>query len=291
MVKKLFFTGLVVMACCGVALAFIIDHHVLPISSRCQWNHSYGYCGSCSIQMSGLYYGAYLSQNLGRESVGNKELLVGELMYKALDRLGFTYQPYMGEQMDAYLSWIQSCLSQNYPVIVSTLHAHRTRRELDQDHIMVVVGYCTAGSFADPAYDMLIYNDCHRPMHLYQTVKNFQNNQKHNYFGSDKQMGIAVTGVKDDENILVPVRLVLDGWREPYGTHIIYKVKIIISSLKPGKPYLLLKYSDYKKVPSRAFREDHECIFRAFIPRKSTMEFHDRIRSDATAIFRCMPDR
>ena len=48
--------------------------------------------------MAGLYYGAY------RKAVGNKELLTGELMNTALDRLGFTSQPFNVKDMKQYLA-------------------------------------------------------------------------------------------------------------------------------------------------------------------------------------------
>ncbi len=78
------------LICAFIAIScFAYDSLVLDIPARNQWNFSNGYCGSCSIQMSALYHGSYVSQDLVRKSIGDLEILFGNRMNDALDAVSF----------------------------------------------------------------------------------------------------------------------------------------------------------------------------------------------------------
>ena len=266
---------------------FAYEKLLLDIPGRNQWNFSGGYCGACSIQMSALYHGSYLSQDLVRKSIGDLEILFGSRMRGALDSLSFEYDEWDGgSDMEKYLIWLKEKLHNKTPIIVATRHGDNRYQ-----HIILIVGYTCENVSAYNDDDSLFYNECHNETKK-QSLETWQDNTVHNYFDPDRHYGTVVSGIKDSNSETVPVHLSIDDWNEPEPDEnpIRFNAEIRISSLTIGKTYILLKYTDHKKVPSSDFCNDSDFIFKRFVAAHDTAEFSDSFMSTETAIFRCVPD-
>lgn len=69
----------------------------------------------------------------------------------------------------------------------------------------------------------------------------------------DVNFGIAVKGIKDPEEMFLPVRLELKEIKQPNVSlgeqSAQFKYRVNISDLEVGKKYALLRYDTYKKIP------------------------------------------
>ena len=106
--------------------------------------------------------------------------------------------------------------------------------------------------------------------------------------------GTAVTGIRDDDAVTKPVRIELGSWNEPNVTRgesaETLDLEIEVSSLTVGASYLLLRYNDYTKVPTRNFSEENAVVAMSFTAESETEIFSDTVLSSDIAIFRCVPD-
>lgn len=239
--------------------------------------------------MTALYYGTYVSQDLVRKTVGDKEILFGPLMEGALKALQFNFISY-GKEKDIknYFQWLKNQLKNNRPVIVATKHAKNNKRNYWYDHIVLAVGYSAEKLSQYNHHDSLFYNECHLNKVSHQTFKTFQDDTVHNYFNQTNHYGVAITGYMDTKSETYPVQLTLDNWNEPHKNPTKFKVQIKISSLKIGKNYILLKYTDYQKVPSKDFYLDQSHIFKKFHPQTNKITFEDSFMSNEFISYRCV---
>jgi hypothetical protein len=107
----------------------------LDMPPRLQWPQSGGYCGETSLQMSGLYFGAWISQFVAREKGGGDQeegqLLLpysssdnidegGRNLFKAAVALGFSVNAFPSRQRQQsrkLLQWARKQLIAKKPVI------------------------------------------------------------------------------------------------------------------------------------------------------------------------------
>ncbi|CAF1562190.1 unnamed protein product, partial [Rotaria sp. Silwood1] len=94
---------------------------LLDIPPRFQWDHANGFCGEMSLQCIGLYYGAWISQNLVR-SLNRGEYLLQPQSAKdirdplrTLTLLHFTYEEWDWRnapqpQFDQFCRWMKRSL-------------------------------------------------------------------------------------------------------------------------------------------------------------------------------------
>ena len=280
-----------VLVCILIAMScYASEKLLLEIPARVQWNFGGGYCAETAIQMSGIYYGQYVSQDTVRRTVENNEIGMGTLLNRALDSLSFTYNPTVWKtDIKQYFFMLKQNLNKGIPIIVATCHGSER-----WSHIISAIGYYSLNSISEyNDNDSLFYNEDHLNYTSVQSFKTWQDTKVHNYFDPKEQYGTIILGIKDPDKETLPVRLVVDHFDEPLPTSPPVKInmKIKIKSLVVGKPYLLLKYINWRKVPIRNFAKDTNCIFKKFVATLDTAEFSDSFMNTNTAIFRCVPDK
>ena len=239
--------------------------HLLQIPPRLQWNNAHGYCGETSIQAIGLYYGAWISQQLVRD-LGGGEILLGVNSDAALQKLGFAFENWdfdhaQTPQFDDFVLWMKQHLLNDVPVIFGEFLADEEDSE-DYDHIVPATG--------------IRYQGAPDALHLDDTLVFANNFSKENYNLSFRDLkatrkscnadlddggcipqevdfGVAVTGIVDRKQVSLPVRITVDFWDEPNislgeaprDMH----ASVLVSGLTRGRDYALLRFDDWSKVP------------------------------------------
>lgn len=276
----------------------------LGIKPRMQWLNSNGYCGCCTIQQIALYYGAWVSQDACRKTIGDKEVLVSVNDDQVLEALSFTYEAWPEgspqPQCKGYLGWIKQHLYNGSPVAITV--NIEGKNKAGYDHIIPAIGFRStedADQYNDS--DLLAYNDC---LTEQEYVRRFDTLCDHytmtgpcagyHYCLSEQHDdGTAVTGIKDPDGVTLPVRISLTRWDEPNVTlgeaPTMLEAAITVSSLSPGKKYVLLRYDDHTKVPDRGFSPTQADSAVPFTATKATETFSDSFLSSGVAIYRCVP--
>jgi len=266
---------------------------VLDIPPREQWNNDNGYCGSCSIQTAALSHGMYVSQKIVRETVGDEEVLPGINLEDALDALNLEYESWDREDhdMEEYLQWVKKKIDSENPVIF-TVNVAGLDNEY-YDHIMLAVGYASENVNEYDREDILVYNDGFESVHLNQSFTELRDDTNHYYLNPTWHYGTVIKGIKDPEDVTLPVHLEMDSWSEPNVSvgegPILLNATIIVESLEVGQSYVLLRYEDYESAPVSGFsmaNSDHHINFTAG---ERSMSFPDSFYSDGTALYRCIP--
>lgn len=274
----------------------------LDIPPRRQWINKNGYCGASSIQQIALYYGAYISQDICRKTIGDKEILLYKNEAEVLDALSFTYDRWNNirpsPQYKDHLVWIKKHLNNGSPVIITTYM--RGLSYEGYDHIMAAIGYESSDVSKFNNNDVLIFNDCLYNKNMYYkfsevwNTRDVQTSNIKNMYGipDDHNFACAVTGIKDDHGVTLPVHLSVDSWTEPNvacgSKPIKFNGTAKISNLETGCEYILLRYDDYKKVPSKNFTpKEADKVFR-FRASGETHNINDTFMSGSVAIYRCI---
>ena len=272
---------------------------LLDIPPRLQWQNNSGYCGACSIQQIAAYYGSYVSQYICRKIVNPSqkiEVLIGLNENKVLNALSFTYEQWnwrKRKKWKKYLVWTKQHLYKGVPVIITAYI--KGMNDPDYDHIMPAVGVNSSNRNKYNNHDELIFNDNFVLQHRMRTFSSLPDRSYTYALPTRYNYGCAVTGIQDDEGITLPVYLSIDSWDEPNVTKgkspASLSGKVQISSLTPGKSYLLLRYDDYKDVPSKNFHDSNFSSSTSFIATKETQSFNVQFISDGVAMFRCIPEK
>jgi len=274
----------------------------LAIAPRLQWPNNDGYCGENSIQMCGLYYGEYISERLCRRVAGG-EVLIYVNDTAALDTLSFTYSEWNPNvatpQYMGYLDWVKQFLNKKQPVIITVYVSGGT--DPDYDHIIPAIGFYAKNVNTYTSTDSLTYNSNFdtipftRPFsNMYATRVGAGNSAPYPYYipqGTD--YGVAVTGNKDPGRVTRPVHITLDSNEEPNITlgasPCILRATIIADSLTIGKQYALLRYNDYRSVPSVNFAPSGASSTVYFTATSVTHTVIDSFMSDTAVFYRCIP--
>ena len=265
---------------------------LLNIPPREQWTN---YCGSTSIQMAGLYYGMYVSQDIVRKTVRDEEVLLGINCEEALGALSLRYRSwdYEDRDVESYCQWMKESIRRETPVIFTTMVAEESSSGSYYDHIMLAMGFVAEDPATYDDSDTLIYNDCFEEAHLYQSFETFRDSSAYYYLNPDWHYGIEVTGIEDEDNICLPVRVSVDRWNEPDLTQgelpVLLNAVIQVGSLEIGNSYLLLRYDDPTDVPSGNFVQSSSDLRLPFTAEAETATFSDTFSSDGVAIYRCAP--
>lgn len=149
--------------------------NVLSIKPRQQWNTAGGFCGSMSMQVAALSYGAWISEDLVRKAnthgnghgdsslgyeVGPENIAetAGNLKLK-FDEWDYMNQP--RPQAPAYKSWLKSHLSRGEPVVWLPMckgDSHSNPSCLGGgafDHVEPIIGFGSNHDLSDPT----VYDD------------------------------------------------------------------------------------------------------------------------------------
>jgi len=274
----------------------------LSIASRLQWPNNDGYCGENSIQMCGLYYGEYISEGLCRRVAGG-ELLIYVNDTTALNLFSFTYTEWdpnlATPQYMNYLDWVKQYLYKKQPVIITVYVSGGS--DPDYDHIIPAIGFYAKNVNTYTATDSLTYNTNFDTVPftrlfstMYATRGGAGNSAPYPYYiPQNVDYGVAVTGNKDPGKVTKPVHITLDSNEEPNVSlgvkPCVLKATITADSLTIGKQYALLRYNDYKTVPSAGFTPAGANSVVYFTATAVTHAVIDSFMSDTAVFYRCIP--
>jgi hypothetical protein len=300
--KKILLTLFTISSSLLTISSFAQVSTMLNIPPRIQWPNNNGYCGENSIQMCGLYYGDYISEGLCRNVAGS-ELLIYVNDTIALDKLSFTYTEWdpnpPSPQYTSYLDWVKQYLNKKQPVIIVVYINGLS--DPDYDHIIPAIGFRATSVNTYTASDSLTYNSnfdttpfTRRFSTIYDTRSMKANGATYSYcIPQNVDYGVAVTGNKDPGHVTRPVHIVLDSNDEPnvsLGAKArMMKAKVIADSLTIGKGYALLRYNNYKTVPSTGFSPLNASSTVYFTAGAVTKTVVDSFMSDTAVFYRCIP--
>eukprot|EP00494_Astrolonche_serrata_P025969 UN26230 len=104
-----------------------------------------GYCGSCSTQMAGIYFGNWITHDAVRNSVGGKMILVNDNLERALVKLNLDYDEFDSNktyQHEDFIIWVKQHLKKGHPVIAGIFaFLKKSETDADYDHIVPFIGY------------------------------------------------------------------------------------------------------------------------------------------------------
>lgn len=221
---------------------------VLDVTPRLQWTNDGGYCGSMSIQQLALNYGVWVSQQQVRahtvDGGGHDQEIVETNIELALKNLkltfdGWNYKTQPTPQLDAYLTWVKSHLTQGHGVVwmIMLNGGHypvypALRPYGFYSHVEPVYGIYSNHPLDDPKWydddyvvhstDIDFYSYYRRFDSLPANVTSYNTTKcpMGDYSGYpcvwfERGFGWAITGVEDRAKGRVPVTLHVDRTFEP----------------------------------------------------------------------------
>ncbi|CAF1148962.1 unnamed protein product [Didymodactylos carnosus] len=283
---------------------------VLDIPPRKQWKNGHGYCGETSIQAIGLYYGSWVSQHIVRQIFGGEVLIGFGTDKRTLKTLLFTYNEwnYNKEKQPHYKQycvWLKQNLIKKHPCI-TTVYLKDDDDDKDYDHIMPVIGIEYQTKDAYDGNDVLYFHNLFDNRVIQRRLDAMGSTRKSCkkdlYEGGcipkDVAYGLAVTGIIDNDHSTLPVRLSVNSWDEPNISRgaktKLLQGTVVVSNLRPNQKYVLLRYDDYKVVPTSGneskflnSKYDYRYDFQA---NGDTWTFNDPndIPSNGTIYYRCV---
>jgi hypothetical protein len=279
----------------------------LAIPARQQWDDNEGYCGETCVQSVAMYYGTYISQFQARAMINSDqkhELVISANEDLVLKNLRLTYQQWdhngkATPQCKSYLAWTKQQLRDGYPVIGTVYMREET--DPDFDHILPFIGFHSVHDMTNYYDDdeLIFYDNYSRGSFIrlfstmYATRSEATAGHYAYYIPQGEDYGCAVTGIVDPHHETLPVQLSVDRWDEPdvvagerpvtlHGT-------LAIHSLVSGRQYSLLRYDDYRKVPSSHFLANGGYVSnRAFTAANRAQTLADTFTSNDCVIYRCV---
>jgi hypothetical protein len=275
----------------------------LDIPARLQWDNDGGYCGETSIQMIGLYYGNYISQNSCRIIAGGEVLIGNDNGEVALDKMAFNYEAWdytkPAPQYQNYLVWLKKQLCQSHPVIIGVFVDGETNTEYD--HILPAIGFSSVDTNSFNNTDRLDFNSCYDPSFFSRTFQSIWDTRSMMGNGAtntyciprDVDYAVAVTGIKDVDHVTKPVQLTINRWDEPNvsigESPATITATIKIDSLVIGENYALLRYNTFSSVPAAHFSEAGTYSTQYFTATAKQQIFTASFLSNSCAFYRCVP--
>jgi hypothetical protein len=304
MIKNLtrYFTAIILCSCLSLNSSSQI-YRLIDIPPRSQWNNADGYCGEMSIQMIGLYYGNYISEDIVRTVAGG-ELLVGVNDEAAVDSFRFNHDEwdYNNEpnpQYKNYLVWLKQHLYYNHPVIICVYI--QGLNDPDYDHIIPAIGFSSPDTINYNTSDSLIFNDCFDSTYFTRSFGSIWDTRSMNGNGATYEYcipkstdyGCAVTGNMDSLHVTLPVNLAIDQWDEPNVTlgdsPVMFHAIATASGLSVDSQYALLRYNTFTHLPTANFdplTADETFYFTATA---ATETYVDSFMSHTATFYRCIP--
>jgi hypothetical protein len=280
----------------------------LDIPSRQQWPNAGGYCGETSIQSIGLFFGAWISEEVVR-SVAGGELLLGSNDTQALSTLHFSYSEWNNQaaqpQFQSFMAWLKGNLAKGIPCIFAA-YVTDGNNDPDYDHIMPAIGVQYDNPLGYDPNDVLVFNDnfggrLARPAGgLAGTRASCALDTVHGgCIPLSVDYGVAVTGMVDLAHATLPVSITVAGSSEPNVSlgqaASAMNATVTVSGLTPGASYALLRYDDFTRVPTDgtaaqflASPYSHRQDFTASSPQWVFVD-PSSFPSDGATYYRCVP--
>lgn len=311
--------------------------HNLTMPPRLQWNENYGYCGSTSFISAGLFVGGIwisqydnraLASNSTNQRLEESQLLLGVNDYWAAHAHKMTNKLWDYNDLDVthFFAWIKSQILQNHPVVIGIFENEsvfgNSPPDADYDHIVPVTGWGSNHPLTDPSYyaDDVIYfsdNGLYTPVdpsvsifECSAVVGQFAQSRKNadaktaavysvngNPTKSDPNFGIALTGIVDEHDDCLPLRVltstnqelpeIVDGSNtRPKAAPL--TLTVIVSGLTSGTSYNLYQYNTMANVPSSKFNANAANAFAhwSFTAQGDTHQQTVDIMTSDLAVFR-----
>jgi hypothetical protein len=281
---------------------------VLDVPPRLQWKNGHGYCGETSIQSIGLHFGAWISQQVIRD-LAKGELLLGVNEHKALSALHFDFVTWDSDsptpQFESFAVWMKQQLLKGRPTIF-TVFITDGDGDPDYDHIMPAVGIRSTSATAFDRNDVLVFNT-NLGAQLERALKDLVGTRKSCSTRGQEggsvpkkiDYGVALKGIKDKRQATLPVSLSVSSAEEP---NVSLKespsqmtATATVGALQPGQRYALLRYDDFKSVPTDAsaqgFLKSRYAQKVEFTADGATWTYRDQrpFSSDRAIYYRCVP--
>ena len=290
---------------------------LLDMPPRFMWGwepKTSGYCGSVSLQTAAIFHGNWLTTDYIRGTSGGHngkhELLIGyerDLATKGTSVLSacaalqmnctmWDYHVESTPQHAKFLEWATAALVAGHPVIIGLYWG--VESDAEYDHIVPLVGldsssvwfndlYSNTSIKADLSSFITNRTQCNRPVRFGPGSFCLPDNV--NY-------GMVVTGNKDLDQVLLPVKLAMSSWTEPdyskedqqHQAPTTLSATVTVSELIPGTRYALLRFDHVDDVPIRNFlnsKFSHKIEFEAV---NSKYLQHTSFMSNSTTLFRCV---
>jgi hypothetical protein len=268
------------------------------IGPRYQWENNYGYCGEVSFISAGLYFGQYISQYQARAAATNapqydyrSQLLLGGTDMRAARHMHLAATEWDRQTQHnsaEFLAWIKHNVMLGYPVAIGLytndyrFYGDRNKKagSPEYDHIVPVIG--VEGNPGKPGYspdDTIVFSDNgvlgpgpkKAPYLFHYRFGPFQRSREQANAPSapwyslpdyGKNFGAAITGVMDEDNETVPVRVTTSANdeipqiargsnRRPTPDPL--TLTVTVSGLRNGEKYVLYRYSTLGTIPDVAF--------------------------------------
>ncbi len=306
----------------------------LDATPRAQWNANFGYCGETSLITAGLQFGQYTSEWTARaiaspgvpQTAESSQLLLGANDLRAARSMRLTAERSpRSRDIGAFTSWVRNRFLRGDVVIVGVFNNTRMLREQGPgdptyDHIVPVYGYESARPLKagrpSRADDVLTISDNglrtlgpNMPMLYSYRVGDLPRTRKganaaggpvYSLPASGPWHGLAVTGVRDEDGVTLPVRVDVSVNSEgqqnqpaltaaPASSPIVLTVEV--SRPADGSESLLYQYDGFEAVPVRDFNAN--AVSAARVWRIPAGEGSFTVRVDAmssdTRVFRAVP--
>jgi hypothetical protein len=284
---------------------------MLDIPARRMWgwgNGVDGYCGECSFQMAGIYFGNYVSEEKVRYAAGNTELLIAVNDKKAAVALLYDYEEWDWEststpQSKKFVQWARDRID-NGAMVIAGWYERMPKGDPDYDHIMPIVGYRlnSDGTLNGLYHHDLYLNDTTLTggADLEATRKECSQSdtpkQPYDYCLPEAyDYGIAIKGIKDEDGETFRTKLTIDKWYEPdwgaedglHETPVMLGVKATVYGLTVGTQYSILRFDDAQTVPRRLFMNGGWARKVTFTATQETMTIElEKVLSDGTYFYR-----
>jgi hypothetical protein len=195
--------------------------------------------------------------------------------------------------------WMKQHIHVGHPVIFALFDRYES--DPDYDHIVLGVNALSTNWSSYQDQDVLYFNDGYEPYALSRRFSTFYDTRsmKHNCAKNEYcvpqnvDYGCAVTGIRDDSGTALPVRLTLNRWTEPdliKGERpVTLKAVVTVTSLVKGKTYALLRYDNYRNVPTKNFLSSAYTVSLSFVAAGNTFTYNDQFSSNGIVVYRCVP--
>lgn len=295
-----------------------------PIPARKQWPDRDGYCGSLSAQTAALGWGAWISQDQVRKSIGDHEVGPSN-MESALRALKWNYEKWntgaQRPQWKKYLVWMKNHIGNRHPCIWYVMTKEYGKNNLNTNttgrftHIEPVYGMLSNNSLTSTEYsdnDVLVHASDWDKNDYYRTFKSLPDNSRMEGNCRDAPVGVGrneaypciddnsndgycVTGPVDPAGKALPMTLAVDRWDEPdviKGERPVQLTgTVTIESLTSGQSYILYRFDGYKTVPTDSNYDVGYASKHSFTATGTTYKYKDPkgITSNESTYYRCVP--